>query len=63
MYSELSMVLDSLLACRAVLCEDGAIMSRKPEEEKRIMLNLEHTEVERVLAEVGGTKWKSVLNI
>lgn len=63
MYGELSMVLDSLLASRAVLCEDGALMSRKPEEEKLIMLNLEHTEVERVLAEVGGTKWKSVLNI
>lgn len=57
------MILDSLLASRAVLCEDGAVVARKPEEEKRVMLNLEHTEVERVLAEVGGEKWKNVLNI
>lgn len=57
------MVLDSLVASRAILCEEGAIVSRKAEEEKRLVLNLEHTEVERVLGEVGGTKWKNALNI
>lgn len=60
---ELGIVLDSLAASRAVLCEDGPLLSRKSEDEKRIVMNLEHAEVERVLAEVGGTKWKNALNI
>ena len=61
--SELGTVLDSLTATRAVLCEDGHLVQRKPEEEKRIVLNLEYAEVERVLGEVGGSKWKNALNI
>ncbi|KAI0701093.1 P-loop containing nucleoside triphosphate hydrolase protein [Cytidiella melzeri] len=60
---ELSMVLDSLAASRAILCEEGVVVSRKPEDEKRVVLNIEHAEVERVLGEVGGTKWKNALNI
>ena len=57
------MVLDSLVASRAILCEEGALVARKPEDEKRVVLNIEHAEVERVLGEVGGTKWKNALNI
>lgn len=60
---ELGIVLDSLVASRAILCEDGHLLSRKPEDDKRVVLNLEHAEVERVLGEVGGTKWKNALNI
>ncbi|KAH9916185.1 P-loop containing nucleoside triphosphate hydrolase protein [Amylocystis lapponica] len=56
---ELRMVLDSLLASRAMICEDGAVVARKAEEEKRVALNLEHAEVERVLGEVGGARWKN----
>ncbi len=60
---ELTVVLDSLSASRAVLCEDGTLALRKPEDERRVVLNLEHSEVERELAEVGGQRWKNVLNI
>ena len=60
---ELSLVLESLVASRAMLCEDGAIVAKKSEDEKRVVLNLEHAEVERVLGEVGGLKWKNALNI
>ncbi|EMD32073.1 hypothetical protein CERSUDRAFT_68906 [Gelatoporia subvermispora B] len=60
---ELSMVLDSLLASRAMICEEGVVATRKPEEERRVALNLEHSEIERVLGEVGGTKWKNALSI
>lgn len=60
---ELGLVLDSLLASRAMICEDGAAASRKAKGEKRIALNLEHSEVERVLKEVGGTRWGNTLSI
>lgn len=60
---ELSLVLDSLLASRAMLCEDGPTIARKPEDDKRVVLNLEQTEVGRVLGDVGGTKWKNALSI
>ncbi|KAH7907455.1 P-loop containing nucleoside triphosphate hydrolase protein [Hygrophoropsis aurantiaca] len=55
---ELMFVLDSLVASHAVLMEDGA---RKPAGERRVVLNLEQVEVERVLGEVGGAHWKSAL--
>lgn len=58
---ELSMVLESLVASRAMLVEDGATALRKAEEDRKVVLNLEQSEVERVLAEVGGTRWKNVL--
>lgn len=58
---ELSLILDSLLASRAMLCEDGPLVARKPEGDRRVVLNLEHSEVERVLGEVGGVKWKNNL--
>ncbi|KAF8624427.1 hypothetical protein AX17_007136 [Amanita inopinata Kibby_2008] len=60
--SELTMVLDSLVATRAMLVEDGPAVDRKPDGERRVLLNLEQAEVERVLGEMGGTAWKSVLN-
>ncbi len=57
------MVLDPLLATRALLCEDGALAERKAEDERRVVLNLEHSEVERVLGEVGGSRWRNALSI
>ncbi|KAJ3480400.1 hypothetical protein NLI96_g8374 [Meripilus lineatus] len=60
---EMLMVLDSLLATRALLCEDGAAVARKSEDERRVVLNLEHSEVERVLGEVGGTRWRNALSV
>jgi origin recognition complex subunit 1 len=60
--NELALVLDSLVASRALLVEEGAAISRKPEGERRVLLNLEQAEVERVLGEVGGQRWKNVLS-
>lgn len=60
--SELTMVLDSLVASRAIVVEDGAALSRKAEGERRLLLNLEQIEVERVLSDVGGSRWKNVLS-
>jgi len=60
--NELSLVLDSLVASRAMLVEEGVAISRKPEGERRVLLNLEQGEVERVLSEVGGQHWKNVLS-
>ncbi|KAI0790048.1 hypothetical protein C8Q75DRAFT_763757 [Abortiporus biennis] len=60
---ELTMVFDSLLASRALICEDGVAVARKPEDEKRVVLNLEPMEVERVLGEVGGMRWKNALSV
>lgn len=51
------------MASRAMLCEEGAIVAKKGPDERRVVLNLEHAEVERVLGEVGGIKWKNALNI
>jgi origin recognition complex subunit 1 len=60
--AELTMVLESLVASRAVLLEDGAGVARKPEGERRLLLNIEQIEVERVLSDVGGPVWKNVLS-
>ncbi|KAH8092620.1 P-loop containing nucleoside triphosphate hydrolase protein [Cristinia sonorae] len=60
---ELSLVLEALVASRAMLCEEGAVVLKKGEDERRVVLNLEHGEVERVLGEVGGVKWRNALNI
>ncbi|KAJ3501971.1 hypothetical protein NLJ89_g9099 [Agrocybe chaxingu] len=59
---ELMMVLDSLVASRAVVVEDGTAVARKPPGERRLLLNLEQGEVERVLGDVGGQRWKAVLS-
>ncbi|KAH9921247.1 P-loop containing nucleoside triphosphate hydrolase protein [Epithele typhae] len=61
--SEFWLVLDSLLASHAVICENGAVVARKAENERRVALNLEYAEVERVLGDVGGAKWRNALNV
>ncbi|TBU44332.1 P-loop containing nucleoside triphosphate hydrolase protein [Dichomitus squalens] len=60
---ELLLVFDALLASHALIAEEGAAVARKPEGERRIALNLEYAEVERVLGEVGGPKWRNALNV
>jgi len=42
--------------------EDGVAALRKAEGERRVILNLEQGEVERVLSEVGGQRWKNVFS-
>ena len=59
---DLGMVLESLAASRAMLIEEGVAASRKAEGDRRVVLNLEQGEVERVLSDVGGMKWKNALN-
>jgi len=61
--TQLRLVLNSLNASRAVIVEDGPSAARKAEEERKVMLNLEPPEVERVLSEVGGEKWKHALGV
>jgi origin recognition complex subunit 1 len=46
-----------------MLIEDGATAARKDENERRVILNLEQAEVERVLGEVGGLRWKNALGM
>ncbi|OJT07713.1 Origin recognition complex subunit 1 [Trametes pubescens] len=60
---ELGQVLDALLAAHALICEDGPAVASKAEGERRVALNLEYAEVERVLGEVGGPKWRNALNV
>lgn len=50
---ELEGVLDALLAARVVLAETRGA--------RRVVLNLEQAEVERVLGEVGGQPWRNML--
>jgi origin recognition complex subunit 1 len=45
-----------------MLMEDGAVAARKDEDDRRVLLNLEQGEVERVLGEVGGSNWKNALS-
>ena len=59
---ELRCVLDTLVASRALLVEEGPIAARKAENDRRVVLNLEVGEVERVLGEVGGKDWVKVLS-
>lgn len=59
--NELLMVRDSLSASRAVVIEEGATVARKPEDERRVLLNIEQGEVERVLSDVGGNAWRNIL--
>jgi len=57
-YETLS-VLESLVASKALLVEEGVAVSRKGDDERRVLLNLELGEVERVLSEVGD-RWKNL---
>jgi len=45
-----------------MLIEDGVVAARKNEDDRRVLLNLEQGEVERVLGEVGGSNWRNALN-
>ncbi|TRM64559.1 P-loop containing nucleoside triphosphate hydrolase protein [Schizophyllum amplum] len=60
--TELASVLGSLVASRAMLVEDSAMALRKAQAERRVVLNLDQGEVESVLSEVGGQRWKNVLS-
>ncbi|KAI6102014.1 P-loop containing nucleoside triphosphate hydrolase protein [Pisolithus croceorrhizus] len=60
---QLTIVLGSLLASRAILMEDGQAAARKPIGERRVVLDLEQTEVERVLGEIGGQAWRQALGV
>lgn len=59
--AEQFMILDSLAASRAIILEDGPAIARKAEGERRMILNIEQGEVERVLGDVGGERWKGIL--
>ncbi|KAF8513451.1 P-loop containing nucleoside triphosphate hydrolase protein [Hysterangium stoloniferum] len=59
---ELALVLDSLVASRAILLEDGLPASRKAPGDRKLVLNIETGEVERVLSE-GGNNWKNALGM
>ncbi|KAJ7111931.1 P-loop containing nucleoside triphosphate hydrolase protein [Mycena epipterygia] len=59
--NELGMVLDSLVAARALLVEGGAAALRKAEADRKVVLNLEQGEVERVLGDVGDDRWRNIL--
>lgn len=61
--ADLELVLDSLLASRAILIEEGLVASRKDPKERKVVLNLEQMEVERVLGDVGGIRWKNALGV
>ena len=54
------MILDSLVASRAVVVEDGTAVARKEQGERRMLLNIEQSEVERVLGDVGGLRWRNI---
>lgn len=59
--AELKIVLSSLASSRALIVEEGTVVMRKGEDERKVMLLVEPSEVERVLGEVGGERWKSTL--
>ena len=55
-------MLDSLVSSRAIVMEEGAaLVSRKLDGERRLFLNIELSEVRRVLSDIGGQGWKNLL--
>ena len=46
-----------------MLFEDSNGHSRKSENERHILLNIEQGEVERVLGDLGGQRWKNALGV
>lgn len=58
--NELRVVLESLVASRAMLMEDGAAAMRKAEAERKVVLNLDQNEVESALFEMNDT-WRQRL--
>jgi origin recognition complex subunit 1 len=59
--AEMDVILTSLVSSKAMLVEEGALASRKDKGEKKVALAIEQTEIERVLGDIGGERWKSVL--
>lgn len=43
--------------------EEGAAAAKKSIDERKVILNLEQGEMERVLSEVGGQRWRNALNV
>jgi origin recognition complex subunit 1 len=60
---ELALVIEALVASRAVHIEEGVTASRKPQADRKVMLNIEAGEVERVLSDMGGANWKNALGL
>lgn len=58
--NDLRIILDSLVASHALLMEDGPTVLRKPDGERKVVLNIEHSEVQRVLSEIND-QWKNVV--
>ncbi|KAJ3906824.1 P-loop containing nucleoside triphosphate hydrolase protein [Lentinula edodes] len=58
--NELRVVLESLVASRAMLIEDGTAAMRKAEAERKVVLNLDQNEVESALFEMNDT-WRQRL--
>ncbi|KAF7306437.1 Origin recognition complex subunit 1 [Mycena indigotica] len=60
--NEMGLVLESLVSSQAILLESGAAAMKKMLGERKVVLNMEQNEVERVLGEVGGERWKIILS-
>ena len=60
---ELALVLESLVASRAILAEEGVTASRKAQGDRKVILNIEGGEVERILSDMGGASWKNALGL
>ncbi|KAJ3775395.1 P-loop containing nucleoside triphosphate hydrolase protein [Lentinula raphanica] len=58
--NELRVILESLVASRAMIVEDGTVAMRKAESERKVILNLDQSEVENALFEIN-ENWKSRL--
>ena len=54
-------MLDSLVSPRAVVVEEGVLVARKPGDERRLLLNIELSEIRRVLSDIGGQRWKNLV--
>ena len=62
-FTDLRFVLDSLVGSKAMLIEEGAVAAKKADGDRRVILNIEQSEVERVLGEIGGQRWKNALGM
>ncbi|KAF9075123.1 P-loop containing nucleoside triphosphate hydrolase protein [Rhodocollybia butyracea] len=60
--NELRIVLESLVASRAMVIEDGTTAMRKSESERKVVLNIEQSEVESALYEINES-WRTKLAI
>ncbi|KIK57659.1 hypothetical protein GYMLUDRAFT_86567 [Collybiopsis luxurians FD-317 M1] len=60
--NELRMVLESLVASRVIFLEEGTAAMRKAEAERKVVFNLDQSEVENALFEINDT-WKQKLGL